>query len=138
MTDHEKEQCWRQRQDDDHDRDMEGQDRDREAREWEEIRDDDAVWTKAARGYAHLCTERPAYVSFREYAVLLIRDQHQAAHSRAWRRDPLAPGTAIRTGTAKCYKCVFWSQGDSTCHLEYPNKWVSPTGWCGRYEGRGE
>ena len=139
MTDNQKEQAWRQRQDDEHDRDL-GLDIDRamEEKEWEDILDDDFIWTKAARGYAHLCTSKPADVSFREYAVLLIRDQREAAYARAWRKDPVPSGTAIRTGKARCSRCVFWDRKDSTCHLEYPTKWVSPTTWCGKYEGRGE
>ena len=87
MNDHQREQAWRQRQDDDHDRDLEAAEQDDLL--WDEIQGNAGLKATAAYAYARLCEDEPGEVGFREFAVLNLRLQREPAFTRGWARDPL-------------------------------------------------
>ena len=82
MNDHQREQAWRQRQDDDHDRDLEAAEQDDLL--WDEIVMNAGLRATAAYAYARLCEDEPAEVGFREFAVLNLKAQRTPAFRNGW------------------------------------------------------
>ena len=82
MNDHQREQAWRQRQDDDHDRDLEAAEQDDLL--WDEIVMNAGLRATAAYAYARLCEDEPGEVGFREFAVLNLKAQRAPAFAKGW------------------------------------------------------
>ena len=82
MNDHQREQAWRQRQDDDHDRALDQAEQDDLL--WDEIVMNAGLRATAAYAYARLCEDEPGEVSFREFAVLNLKAQRAPAFAKGW------------------------------------------------------
>ena len=86
MNFNQREQAWRQRQDDDHDRDLDAAEQDYLL--WDEIQYNAGLRATAAYAYARLCEDEPGEVGFREFAVLNLKSQRTPAHTSGWGRVP--------------------------------------------------